>query len=795
MAQNDRTTGLVGNAAFKVPVRAATIGNITLSGEQTIDGVACVDGDRVLVRSQTDATENGIYVVDTGDWNRAKDFDGVHDVVKGTLIMVTDGAINADTYWRVTTENTVEIDTDNIAFAQALLGDSSMVAFTQAGAGAVSTTVQARLREDVSVKDFGAGSSETAADNLAAFILAVAATPTGGVLVVPREPSHYSIDTSGGLSTAIDVNKSMTIRIEGEVRATFGAIQANPPCIFNVTGDDVTFQGAGRIKGDGSVNQVNTGTDDTIPALVRVTGDRFTMNGLTIDTPYKTGVHLYGCYNAKIVGNNFTGGPTEYADTAYFGVRLYNGGRHLIANNQFYPDAGNGMYVQCIFSNSSDECVIEGNVAIHPYEKLVYLTSSRNLVCGNTVIGNSGTIPGTNQTGTVGTSFRCDGSNNKVVGNYSIYGGGCSCRLGGGNTVEDNTFYDCGQGAIAIFDGNSSFNQTTVRNNVATCGNLTGVSVTHGIQINPGTGTHRYIDVSGNTIIGFGITDPIANVPTWQATHTYPNVSAVKPTVANSRYYTCTTGGVSAGVEPTWPVTPGNTVVDGTVTWTCVAYGTDNAGISLEPSGGGTYNRIKICDNNIAGGVYGIKTTNMSDSIVAGNKIDASSYGIKETTGGTNHYDFNFVTSASNPGVEGIAASSYYTHYEQGTWTPVISDGTNDATMGGGSSNAGKYTRVGRMITFTANVATSALGSVSGAIRIKGLPYTSATGVGTNTSVPVGFGTNFSITAGHSVSGTVQSNQNYIDLYVWDATTGATAMQHSEWTATGSCVVSGSYFV
>ena len=164
MTQTDRTTGLVGNAAFKVPVRAATTANITLSGEQTIDNVACVDGNRVLVKNQTDQTDNGIYVVDTGAWDRAKDFDGVHDVVNGTLVMVIAGTTNINTYWRCTTADTVDIDTDNITFEQALLSDTALASFLQAGTGAVARNAQDKMRDAVSVMDFDATGDGVAND-------------------------------------------------------------------------------------------------------------------------------------------------------------------------------------------------------------------------------------------------------------------------------------------------------------------------------------------------------------------------------------------------------------------------------------------------------------------------------------------------------------------------------------------------------------------------------------------------------------------------------------------------------
>lgn len=82
----------LGNApeeGIKAPVVVSTGTNITLSGEQTINSVAVTANQRVLVRAQTDNTENGIYVVSTGAWSRAKDFNNANDVVNGVLVLDT----------------------------------------------------------------------------------------------------------------------------------------------------------------------------------------------------------------------------------------------------------------------------------------------------------------------------------------------------------------------------------------------------------------------------------------------------------------------------------------------------------------------------------------------------------------------------------------------------------------------------------------------------------------------------------------------------------------------------------
>jgi hypothetical protein len=87
----DRIDGISTSVAVKAPVKTLSLANITLSGEQTINGIALVEGDRILVGTQDDPRENGIYDVDTSEWQRAPDFDGNRDVVDGTIIPVSEG--------------------------------------------------------------------------------------------------------------------------------------------------------------------------------------------------------------------------------------------------------------------------------------------------------------------------------------------------------------------------------------------------------------------------------------------------------------------------------------------------------------------------------------------------------------------------------------------------------------------------------------------------------------------------------------------------------------------------------
>ena len=79
----------------KQSVKVATTASITISGTQTIDGIAVVAGDRVLVKDQATASQNGIYVVAAGAWTRATDNNTWAEMVSA-YVFVEQGTVNAD---------------------------------------------------------------------------------------------------------------------------------------------------------------------------------------------------------------------------------------------------------------------------------------------------------------------------------------------------------------------------------------------------------------------------------------------------------------------------------------------------------------------------------------------------------------------------------------------------------------------------------------------------------------------------------------------------------------------------
>ncbi len=102
---------------IKESVRCASVENITLSGTQTIDGVALAVGDRVLVKSQTNAAENGIYVVAEGAWTRAVDAtDG--KISSGMFTFVEEGNVNANSGFVLSTDGAISVGTTELQFSQ-----------------------------------------------------------------------------------------------------------------------------------------------------------------------------------------------------------------------------------------------------------------------------------------------------------------------------------------------------------------------------------------------------------------------------------------------------------------------------------------------------------------------------------------------------------------------------------------------------------------------------------------------------------------------------------------------------
>ncbi|MGH7240356.1 MAG: hypothetical protein ACREHG_09895, partial [Candidatus Saccharimonadales bacterium] len=109
---------LASGLSWKDAVVAATTANITLSGLQGIDGVSVSSGQRVLVKNQSDSTENGVYIAASGAWSRSTDAT-TGTQIKGMAVYVDAGGVtNGGTQWVNSNTSAITVGTTGITYTQ-----------------------------------------------------------------------------------------------------------------------------------------------------------------------------------------------------------------------------------------------------------------------------------------------------------------------------------------------------------------------------------------------------------------------------------------------------------------------------------------------------------------------------------------------------------------------------------------------------------------------------------------------------------------------------------------------------
>lgn len=389
------------------------------------------------------------------------------------------------------------------------LGGAGLALVTSAGAlvtkGGIATDVGGREetgRADgvILAEQYGCAPENSSAENLNALQAAIAATPVLGVLRITGA-SAINVDTSGGLSNALHIDKPMTVSIECGLKANYGIMGINPPYVFKVTADDVAFIGDGWLEGDGRVDDANVGDITVFPGLVYVTGDRFVFDGPAILTPPKVGIALAGAENARIRGV-FKGGPVYYTprNTAYFAIVATGGGGHDISA-RFERDARGGRFVNAIFTGgalgNSNECYIHHCYA-DAHEKLFYGYGHRHRVYNNDI-----------ERGEQTDVIRVIGSYNWIAGN-SIRNckGGISVYDGHHNEVRNNDLAGIDQIAINVgrldpdYSRGHSFTQVSDNHCLA---NPRAQLLADGVRLNLEGASSSDVGVTGNTVRGFAL--------------------------------------------------------------------------------------------------------------------------------------------------------------------------------------------------------------------------------------------------------------------------------------------------
>ncbi|MGE8068316.1 phage tail protein [Pseudomonas sp. NPDC089569] len=243
----DYVAAELGKLDAKQSVRVATTVNIALSASQTIDGVAVVAGDRVLVKNQTQAKDNGLYVVANGMWSRAADADIDAKVTSAMQVSVEQGVTQADSRWQLITDGAIVLGSTALTFQNVTYGFAPLASPALVGLPTAPTATLGSNTTQIATTAFV--QQEIAADlaTVAPLMDGTAAVGTGSRLA--REDHRHPADTSRAPLASPALTGTPTAptpaRFDTTTKlATMAAVQARGLQYSSVTGGVGALAGA-----------------------------------------------------------------------------------------------------------------------------------------------------------------------------------------------------------------------------------------------------------------------------------------------------------------------------------------------------------------------------------------------------------------------------------------------------------------------------------------------------------------------------------------------------------------------
>ncbi len=274
----------------KASVRVATTAAINLSTDleagDVIDGVTLVAGDRVLVKNQGTASENGIYVaVASGAASRSSDANGTADtgeLTSGTFTFVEAGTVNFDSGFVVSTDGTITVGTTGITWTQ-FSGAGSF----EAGDGLSKSGTQV----NVNVTSNRTAITADAIDISANYVGQASITTLGTITTGVWNGTDVAVaDGGSGASDAAGARTNLGIKTTaGAVTTTTSALAriAKQGCAASITGVSTT-----------TVTH-NFGTTDVNVQIYEVSSGATVIGDVTRSNADTLSVVLYGTISAN----------------------------------------------------------------------------------------------------------------------------------------------------------------------------------------------------------------------------------------------------------------------------------------------------------------------------------------------------------------------------------------------------------------------------------------------------------------------------------------------------------------
>lgn len=488
---------------------------------------------------------------------------------------------------------------------------SNLVTFTQAGAGAVQQTVETKLRESVSIKDFGADPAASATANTTAIAAALAYAGTIKCAVyVPGVATAYQVDNEFTVPDGVTVF--------GDGWGSFIQQVTLNKDVF-IAGDCNTFQNLRLKIADGD----NT---DFVNCIYAVNVNNVTVESCFLESSNLggCGVHIRGVKNSQIRGNRIYNGrwdaPVAGPAASASDILLYSFGsseRHIIEGNHCLSNNSQGIFVDAL--GYDGDIIISNNIVVTLDPATCTETGTWSLVA-NGGVRRTGILCGYNNSSVSGPRTVIDGNICRNTRWTGIYKQGTSS---GGVVISNNLCdlngYEIGNslsGGILILQ---SGYELVIGNTITNYQNTVTLD-TGAITVTSSSAVDIPSEIRGNKIIGsagYGI------VLKLQAAYVIVDGNSITGCANSDIYWTPTAGIATTG---------GHTITNNVITRTT---GTLSAGINLVTQASTLYTLVKNNvirgDDNTTNNVLnaGIRRTGANDYIqIIGNNISNFYYGV-----------------------------------------------------------------------------------------------------------------------------------------------------------------------
>jgi hypothetical protein len=294
------------NLDYKQSTRVVTATDITLTGgaPNSVDGVTLSLNDRVLVTGQTTASQNGLYLVTTlgsgsnGTWARTSDGNENGEIEAGMIVMVTEGAIYADTQWKLITDDPIVINTTALTFTQNYMansissGSSNVVVNSNANV-TVSSAGTANVLTISNTGTFVSGLISATGNVTGNYILGNGAFLSGvitSVANINNGTSNVTVVSSGGnVTVGVGGTGNVAVFSTGGLDVT-GTVSATG----NVTGGNILGNGAGLTGINAFSNVTVTGGNSAVADSIADTLTFTAGTGITIVVDPATDTITFG---------------------------------------------------------------------------------------------------------------------------------------------------------------------------------------------------------------------------------------------------------------------------------------------------------------------------------------------------------------------------------------------------------------------------------------------------------------------------------------------------------------------